>query len=64
MRMPTSGISLLQCFELLKKYNLNKKKLLSNEYMRILINTLQLILVNRRETNTDPDFTSLDQKNL
>ena len=32
--------------------------------MRILINTLQLILVNRRETNTDPDFTSLDQKNL
>ena len=62
--MPTSGINLLQCFELLKRHNLNKKKLLSNEYMRILINTLQLVLINRRETNTDPDFTSLDQKNL
>ena len=42
--MPTSGINLLQCFNLLKNYNLKNIKFMSEKYIEILISILQKVL--------------------
>ncbi|MDC3174235.1 gamma-glutamyltransferase [Candidatus Pelagibacter sp.] len=62
--LPTSGINLLQCFELLKKYDLKNIKFMSKKYLDILISILQIVLKNRRQFSADPDFINFNQKNL
>ena len=47
--MPTSGINLLQCFILLKNYNLKNVKFMSEKYIEILISILQKVLKDRRK---------------
>ncbi len=62
--LPTSGINLLQCFELLKKYDLKNIKFMSKKYLDILISILQIVLKNRRQFSADPDFINFNQQNL
>ena len=62
--MPTSGINLLQCFNLLKNYNLKNIKFMSDEYIEILISILQKVLRDRRKYSSDPDFIKLNQSEL
>lgn len=62
--LPTSGINLLQCFELLKKYDLKNIKFMSKKYLDILISILQIVLKNRRQFSADPDFINFNQENL
>lgn len=62
--LPTSGINLLQCFELLKKYDLKNIKFMSKKYLDILISILQTVLKNRRQFSADPDFINFNQENL
>ena len=62
--LPTSGINLLQCFELLKKYDLKNIKFMSKKYLDILISILQIVLKNRRQFSGDPDFINFNQQNL
>ena len=62
--MPTSGINLLQCFNLLKNYNLKNIKFMSDEYIEILISILQKVLRDRRKYSSDPDFIKFNQSEL
>ena len=62
--LPTSGINLLQCFELLKKYDLKNIKFMSKKYLDTLISILQIVLKNRRQFSADPDFINFNQENL
>ena len=62
--LPTSGINLLQCFELLKNYDLKNIKFMSKNYLDILISILQIVLKNRRQFSADPDFINFNQQNL
>ena len=62
--MPTSGINLLQCFNLLKNYNLKNVKFMSEKYLEILISILQKILKDRRKYSSDPDFINFNQSEL
>ena len=62
--LPTRGINLLQCFELLKKYDLKNIKFMSKKYLDILISILQIVLKNRRQFSADPDFINFNQENL
>jgi len=62
--MPTSGINLLQCFELLKKFDLKKINFMSKKYVKTLISILQVVLKNRREFSSDPDFINFNQLDL
>ena len=62
--MPTSGINLLQCFNLLKNYNLKNVKFMSEKYLEILISILQKVLKNRRKYSSDPDFINFNQSEL
>ncbi len=62
--LPTSGINLLQCFELLKRYDLKNIKFMSKKYLDILISILQVVLKNRRQFSADPDFINFSQQNL
>ena len=62
--MPTSGINLLQCFELLKKFDLKKINFMSKKYVKTLISILQIVLKNRREFSSDPDFINFNQLDL
>ena len=62
--MPTSGISLLQSFKLLEKFNLNNCKFLSDKYFVLLAKILQKILIERRQNSSDPDFINFDQSLL
>ena len=62
--MPTSGINLLQCFELLKKFDLKKINFMSKNYIKTLISILQVVLKNRREFSSDPDFINFNQLDL
>ena len=62
--MPTSGINLLQCFNLLKNYNLKNIKFMSDEYLEILISILQKVLRDRRKYSSDPDFIKFSQSEL
>ena len=62
--MPTSGINLLQCFNLLKNYNLKNVKFMSEKYLEILISILQKVLKDRRKYSSDPDFIKFNQSEL
>ena len=62
--LPTSGINLLQCFELLKKYDLKNIKFMSKKYLDTLISILQIVLKNRRQFSADPAFINFNQENL
>ena len=62
--MPTSGINLLQCFILLKNYNLKNVKFMSEKYIEILISILQKVLKDRRKYSSDPDFIKFNQSEL
>ena len=62
--MPTSGINLLQCFNLLKNYNLKNIKFMSDKYIEILISILQKVLRDRRKYSSDPDFIKFNQSEL
>ena len=62
--MPTSGINLLQCFNLLKNYNLKNIKFMSDKYIEILISILQKVLKDRRKYCSDPNFIKFNQSEL